>query len=212
MENDDVQASPEAPASGGVMPALHSRSARSLSGFWRAYSTRIIAGVTSVAITALIVVFRDRLIELSHYGYLGVFLISLLGNATVILPVPSLAAVFAGGSVLNPWLVGLCSGLGEPLGELTGYLAGYSGSAVAENSARYERIRGYMRNHGMLTVFALSAIPNPLFDLAGITAGVTHMPVWKFLLPCWLGKTIKGVAIAHLGLVAIDWVTDLLAR
>ena len=76
--------------------------------------------------------FGDQLVDLRGYGYLGVFLISLLGNATVILPVPSLAVVFAGGGVLNPLLVGLVAGVGEPLGELTGYLAGYGGSAVID--------------------------------------------------------------------------------
>ena len=184
----------------------------SAAGFWRANSVRIIAVVASVAITVLILAFRDRLAALSHYGYLGVFLISVLGNATVILPVPSLAAVFAGGGVLNPLFVGLVAGVGEPLGELTGYLAGYGGSAAVEDTVRYRRVRGYMERHGMLTLFVLSAIPNPLFDLAGIVAGMSRVPVWKFLLPCWVGKTIKTLAIAYLGSVSVHVVTDLLGR
>ncbi|NLD73365.1 MAG: VTT domain-containing protein [Chloroflexi bacterium] len=181
------------PGLGGVVKAFASEN-----------RSRILAVAASLAITIAIIAFRDQLAALSGYGYLGVFLISLLGNATVVLPVPSLAVVFAGGGVLNPILVGLVAGLGEPLGELTGYLAGYGGSAVVEETSRYGKIQQYMASHGMLTIFVLSAIPNPLFDLAGIVAGMSHMPVWKFLLPCWLGKTIKALAIAHIGSVSID--------
>ena len=104
-------------------------------------------------------------------GYLGVFVIAVLGNATVILPVPGLAVVFAGGGVLNPLVVGLIAGVGEPLGELTGYLAGYGGSVVAENREWYERIRRWMERRGFVTLLVLSAVPNPLFDLAGMAAG-----------------------------------------
>ncbi len=137
-------------------------------------------------------------------GYLGVFLISLLGNATVIFPVPSLAVVFAGGSVLNPLLVGLVAGVGEPLGELTGYLAGYGGSAVIENRERFEQIKNWMERRGFITLFVLAAIPNPFFDLAGIAAGMLRFPVTKFLLACWMGKTTKALILAYLGSLSIN--------
>ena len=79
--------------------------------------TRIVALLASIAITALVLVFRKQLLALGDYGYLGVFLIAVLGNATVVFPVPGMAVVFASASVLNPILVGLVAGLGEPLGE-----------------------------------------------------------------------------------------------
>ena len=60
-----------------------------------------------------------------------------------------------------------------------------------------------MQRRGFLTLFVLSAIPNPLFDLAGISAGVLHYPVARFLLACWLGKTIKALALAYLGSVSV---------
>jgi uncharacterized membrane protein YdjX (TVP38/TMEM64 family) len=167
--------------------------------FIRKYRSHIVALVFSVAITAAVILFRNQLLALRGYGYLGIFLISVLGNATVLLPVPSLAVVFAGGSVMNPLLVGLVAGMGEPLGELTGYLAGYGGSAVVENKAYGERLTGWMQRNGFLTILVLAAIPNPLFDLAGITAGMLHFPVWKFLLACWLGKSVKAIAVAFLG-------------
>ena len=38
-----------------------------------------------------------------------------------------------------------------------------------------------------------------VFDLAGIAAGVLRFPFWKFLLACWLGRTILYIGIALAG-------------
>jgi uncharacterized membrane protein YdjX (TVP38/TMEM64 family) len=166
---------------------------------WRKYRAHLLALLLSLCITAGVLAFRRQLANLGGYGYLGVFLIAVLGNATVIVPVPSLAATFAAGTFLNPLLVGLVAGLGEPLGELTGYLAGYGGSAVIEDRERAERLRRWMERRGFLTIMVLAAVPNPLFDLAGITAGMLRFPVTKFLLACWLGKTLKALVVAYVG-------------
>lgn len=166
--------------------------------------------VLAVAITAAIIAFRQELARFAAYGYLGIFVITLVGNATVILPVPGLVAVFAGGTALNPWIVGLVAGVAQPIGELTGYLAGYGGAGVVENRASYQRVRRWMEQHGFLTIFVLAAIPNPVFDMAGIMAGALRMPVWQFLLACWLGKTIKALAIAWLGSQSVQWAAPLL--
>jgi membrane protein YqaA with SNARE-associated domain len=166
---------------------------------------RGVALVLAVGITATVLYLADEIQRFQAYGYPGIFAISLLGNATLILPAPSLAVVFAMGRVLHPLLVGLCAGPGEALGEITGYLAGYSGRAVIENRAMYERLEGWMRRYGGLTVFVLSVIPNPLFDLAGIAAGVLRYPPWRFLLFCWMGKTIKTIAFAYAGAYSISF-------
>ena len=172
--------------------------------WWRKHGGQALALLFALSITIAIFAFREQLAAPRGYGYAGVFLIGLLGNATVIFPVPSLAVVFAGGGVLNPLLVGLVSGVGEPLGELTGYLAGYGGSAVIEDGARFKRIKAWMQRRGFLTLFVLSAIPNPVFDLAGIAAGMVRFPVGSFLLACWLGKSLKAILVAYLGSLSID--------
>jgi uncharacterized membrane protein YdjX (TVP38/TMEM64 family) len=170
-----------------------------LRGVMARYGKPVTAFLLSVLITAAVFAVGDRLAELQALGYLGVFVIAVLGNATIILPVPGLAVVFAGGGVLNPLLVGLVAGVGEPIGELTGYLAGYGGSAVVEDAQRYERIRRWMERRGFATLLVLAAVPNPLFDVAGMAAGMLRYPVGKFLLACWLGKTLKAIVIAYLG-------------
>jgi membrane protein YqaA with SNARE-associated domain len=155
--------------------------------------------VLVIAISVAIFAFRDHFAELAALGYPGVFLVSLLGNATIVLPAPSLALVFAMGSALSWPIVGLFAGVGESLGELTGYLAGVGGRAVIEDEKTYRRLVSWMERRGGITVFLLSAIPNPFFDLAGIAAGTLRYPLWRFLLFCWMGKTLKTMLVAWAG-------------
>jgi membrane protein YqaA with SNARE-associated domain len=153
----------------------------------------------SLLVILLITRFKGQIEALKGYGYLGAFVIGFLGNATVILPAPSLAFTTALGSVLNPLLVGVAAGAGEALGEMTGYLAGISGKAIIGNRTRYETVQGHMDRYGGWVFFALAAIPNPLFDIAGIAAGVIRFPVRKFLLSAWAGKTLKATLFAGAG-------------
>lgn len=172
--------------------------------------TRLLAVAIVIVITLAIWRVADKLEQFKLWGYPGVFLVSFLGNATVILPAPSLALVFAMGGILNPLLVGLVAGPAETLGELTGYLAGYSGQAVVENHRMYERLSLWMQRNGALTVFILSLVPNPFFDLAGIAAGVLRFPLPRFLLFCWLGKSIKTIAFAFAGAYSLTFLKSFL--
>jgi membrane protein YqaA with SNARE-associated domain len=180
------------------------------SSFWTGKLFRFLVVLLVLGISLLIYSFRDRFAELAAIGYPGIFLVSLLGNATIILPAPSLALVFAMGSALPPLLVGLAAGVGEALGELTGYAAGFGGRAVIEDQKVYDRLEDWMQRRGDITVFALSVFPNPFFDLAGIAAGTLRYPVWRFLLVCWLGKTIKTTVVAWAGSQSITLVEQLL--
>jgi uncharacterized membrane protein YdjX (TVP38/TMEM64 family) len=123
-----------------------------------------------------------------------------------VLPIPGLAITFTMGAVLYWPLVGLVAGLGEALGETTGYLAGFGGSAVVENKELYARLHYWMEKHGMLTIFVLSVIPNPVIDLAGITAGALKYSFYKFMLALWVGKTIKTLIFAWAGAHSVNWI------
>lgn len=155
--------------------------------------------VFSLAISALVVLNKDSFDELGKYGYVGIFFLSILGNATVVIPAPVVLTAFIGGGVLNPLAVGVVTALGATIGELTGYLAGYGGKSFVEKNKRYQQVEGWVHKRGFLTIFILAVIPNPLFDLAGICAGVTHYPVSRFLLATSMGKIIKFVTIALVG-------------
>ena len=70
---------------------------------------------------------------IKSYGYLGVFLLPMLANATVFVPIPGVMVIFTMAAVLNPILVAVVGGLGAATGELTGYLVGFSGQGLAEH-------------------------------------------------------------------------------
>jgi len=166
---------------------------------------RVLAIVAVIGITVYIFSIRDRVEDFVAYGYPGIFLIALMANATVLLPAPGVAVVFAMGSIFNPMGVALAAGTGGAIGELSGYLAGFSGQAVVENTKIYDRVSPWVQKYGVWAILVLAAFPNPFFDLAGIAAGVANIPVWKFLLFCWIGQLIKMAMFAFAGAYSIDW-------
>jgi membrane protein YqaA with SNARE-associated domain len=146
------------------------------------------------------------------YGYAGVFVLTLLSSATVLLPSAALGAAikFGATATLNPLLVGVIGGVAAGLGESTGYVAGRSGAQLAHVQERrvYQRIARWVERRGKLTVFLLAAIPLPLIDLAGLAAGALGMRYWHFIAACLAGKIIRFVPIALLGqwLHAQGWI------
>ncbi len=165
--------------------------------------------IAGIVVVFVVVYFLSKALgDAWLYGYLGVFIISLMASATLIIYVPAFPVVFVMGAVLNPFLVALMVGLAEPIGELTGYMAGYSGKVALENRRFYTRLERWMRRRLPLVLFGLSAIPNPFTDIGGVAAGAIRYPVWKFLLIMFAGKTVKGLLVAFAGY----WTLRLLVR
>jgi membrane protein DedA with SNARE-associated domain len=160
--------------------------------------------------------------SLAGLGYVGVFVANLASTVTVFIPVPGLTAlgqvlILDQGEVLNPVLVGIAGGCGMALGEITAYVAGVYGGQMAAGhtlpgprwTARLvERaisiIDRLMDRYGMLTLFVLSVIPNPVFEIAGITAGAVRMPFGRFMGAVFVGKVLRGIILAFLGAYSID--------
>lgn len=147
--------------------------------------------------------YPGRIEELTAYGYLGAFVISIIFNATVILPAGNIVILSALGATLpSAVVVGLVGGAGAAIGEATGYIAGYSGRGLAERSGIYGRVEDWVKRWGSVTIFVLSLAPF-IFDLAGIAAGALRFPFWKFLLLCWLGRTILYVVVVVLAVMGL---------
>lgn len=155
----------------------------------------------SITISVLIVVFSKQIRNLQEYGYVGIFLIMLLGNATVLIPVPILAPlnILLGGIFANPLLLGLTVGVASALGELVGYLAGYSGSGIVKSSKIYKKAELKLEKYGIWAILFLAFIPNPLFDAAGLAAGALGIKWWKFLIVTVIGKTLRAILFAYIG-------------
>jgi membrane protein YqaA with SNARE-associated domain len=175
------------------------------------HRTTILRIVALLVVAALIVplfIFRHQLIGLQRYGYVGIFLISVAASATILIPIPSAGITLAMGAVFNPFGIAIASGLGAGIGEMSGYLAGYSGGAVIENIAYYNKTKQWLSEHEKLAevaILVLAFIPNPFFDMAGMAAGALRMPIWRFLLPCIIGKILKMLMFSYAGAYSAGW-------
>jgi membrane protein DedA with SNARE-associated domain len=146
----------------------------------------------------------ELIAQLEGYGYFGAFLISLIGNASIFLPAVVLPLLIGLGIIFYPAsglfglvMVGLAGGAGAAIGEMVGYMAGYGGRGIVENSKLYWRLVGWVKRWGALAIFIFALFPL-FFDLVGLAAGVLRFPLWKFVLFCWLGRTILYVALVVL--------------
>jgi uncharacterized membrane protein YdjX (TVP38/TMEM64 family) len=149
--------------------------------------------------TVLLLVYRKQIQHLEEYGYPGIFLLSILTNATVLIPLPGVVLTSAMGAVFNPLYVALAAGSGAALGELSGYMAGVGGQVWLDNKEWYQRLEDWISRYKYWPIIILAFIPNPFFDMAGFIAGASKMPIWKFLLFTWIGKVAKMLMFAYLG-------------
>jgi len=157
-----------------------------------------------IFIGLLVLLFQKEIAALGDLGYVGVFLALFLSAATIIFPAPGWIAVITAVTILglNPYLVGIVAGIGSGLGEITGYMVG--NGATELSGKRFDRYRELIKRYGSAGIFLLAFLPNPFFDVAGILAGALKIPLWKFLLACVAGRTLRYVLLAHLGLLAVQ--------
>lgn len=161
----------------------------------------------AVLITLVVLLYGEQIREYASLGYLGVFIISLLSSATIIIPAPGWIVVLELGRVLDPVLLALSAGIGSALGELTGYFAGSGIVGLIEQKGKklFNGHKEFIRKNNFLAILLLAFIPNPLFDIAGIAAGALKMDVKKFLLACAIGKSIRFFILAYLGMLSVEF-------
>jgi membrane protein DedA with SNARE-associated domain len=162
-------------------------------------SYRLIITILAVAISLLILLLKDQIEAFHHFGYLGILVISFAGNATILLPAPVLLTVAALGSTLPPIFVGIVASLGAVLGESVAYFLGLGGNIIVSKSARYRRVSDYLNRRGYWAIFILAALPNPLFDIAGLLAGTLGISYRHFFYAAWAGLFIKYTLVSLLG-------------
>jgi membrane protein DedA with SNARE-associated domain len=182
---------------------------KKISGWFKKHYLPLLGLLMTIAIIATLSIIyvynKDVIRDLEKYEYIGVFIISVFLNATIIIPVSAMAIISYMGHILPlPLLVGVVGGIGAGIGEMTGYLAGRSGRGLLSKSNMYNRVEKWVKRWGWIAIFVLSMFPL-LFDIAGIIAGAMRMPVWKFFLATWLGRTISYIVVAYLGTFIFSW-------
>ncbi|MGH0159427.1 UNVERIFIED_CONTAM: hypothetical protein FKN15_037341 [Acipenser sinensis] len=63
-------------------------------------------------------------------------------------------------------------------------------------------VQNMVQKVGFFGILACASIPNPLFDLAGITCGHFLVPFWTFFGATLIGKAIVKMHIQNFGPVA----------
>jgi len=156
--------------------------------------------------------------EIIHsYGLFGLFLGSIIANASILLPLPIDIFVFllanepfVGEGLVNAIALGLVAGLGSAIGEMSGYILGLMGAAGIESikEKQYEKLSEIKHNIKELgTVFIVLGAFTPFpFDLIGIAAGLIKFDPKRFFFAALIGKVLRYVVIAVAGFYSIGFV------
>jgi membrane protein DedA with SNARE-associated domain len=159
--------------------------------------------------------------DFQDFGYVGIFVANFLGTATGFIPVPGLTAAGQGLIVWGSqelWVpaVVVVGATAMTTAESTAYLTGAIGRGIAEERepikgrigevmSRFARwVDWLMKRWGFLTLLMLSAVPNPFFEFAGVTAGAVRMNFWRFIVAVGIGKTIRVILLVIIGDALID--------
>jgi membrane protein YqaA with SNARE-associated domain len=191
--------------------------------FWNARNIALAAAALAIlAAVAYISFFADlKSLEallfglLETFGLPGLFIASIIANATIVFPLPLDFLIFPIGKmdfyglgILSPLAVGIAVGLGAAIGELTGYFLGRVGAKGIEKLTRGEikkvmSLKEKIHKYGMIFIFLFALFPSA-FDFVGIAAGLLRFDAKKFFTACALGKTLRYVFIAYSGRAIID--------
>lgn len=192
----------DAGAAGGSGPAPRSR------GRSRALLAVLAVVALNVATYALLATeTAQRLIaSVEDYAYPGAFVLALLTNATLAVPVPYNPVVLQlMVAVEHPMAVAVLAAAGSALGESTGWWVGTQGRAVLPTTGRAGAVVRWLQRvsaHRWPAFWALaafSAVPNPAFDVAGLVAGAARLPYPVFLGAAFLGRLTRFSLFVLLG-------------
>ena len=144
-------------------------------------------------------------------GYAALFLMGVIGGVTLFLPIPMLPLVFAGAGVLDPVLVAFAAAGGMTVGMVMTYFVGTLGTnfmtRLMENrKGRFGQLTqksgAWFTKSGVQSSFFMAAVPNPIYDFAGLIAGSLRVPIQKFCLGTFAGKSCQTLAVAFAGFYA----------
>jgi len=147
-----------------------------------------------------------------QYGYLGIFLISLLGAMSIFVPIPYTIVIFILGGVpsFEPLWIAVAAGAGAAIGEFSGYLIGMGGRKVISDKykKRMEFLTKLFKKNGPIAIFVFALTPLP-DDLLFIPLGVMRYSLLRAFIPALLGKFFSNLIIAYSGRLSLEIVKSL---
>lgn len=149
--------------------------------------------------------------SVEQYAYPGAFVLALLTNLTLAVPVPYNPVVLQlMVAVERPLAVALLAAAGSALGESTGWWVGSQGRAVLPSTGRAGAVVRRLQRLSVhrwpafWSLAAFAAVPNPAFDVAGLVAGAARVPYLLFLAAAFLGRLARFSLFVLLGDALLD--------
>ena len=153
----------------------------------------------------------------SRYGYLGIFLISLVGAVSIFFPIPYTVVIFTLGGlkvgeawVFEPVWIAVAAGIGSAVGEFSGYLIGIGGrKAISERyRKKMDLLVRIFNKYGSIVIFLFALTPLP-DDLLFIPLGVMRYNIVKAFVPALIGKFFMNLIVAYSGRFSIQIIRDI---
>ena len=144
--------------------------------------------------------------RVEQFGLIGAFIISLTSSATVVLPAPGILIILSMAEIIDPWRLGIVTGIGGGLGGGTAYLAGALGrDAMGESSRIKQRMTDLFNSKwGMVILFVGNLIPFAPGDAISAIAGISRFPILQFFIYVIIASILKMIALSWLGRIAPD--------
>jgi membrane protein YqaA with SNARE-associated domain len=156
--------------------------------------------------------------QLQNGGLWGLFLLSLFAGSPIPIPTPSMILTFTLGSILNPALVGLVSGMGNGIGNALIYWSGRGGHAFFKSlivpsqdkeppsrigrffkKLKIQQLLERARGRVLLSVFLLSIYPNPVLTPMILAMGASRFSFVRFFATICAGKLVQSMLLSYLG-------------
>lgn len=143
--------------------------------------------------------------RLAEYAIPGVFGLTAVATSTIVVPVPYIPIIVRIAQqttdVLTLISIAVAAGAGSVVGEISGYMVGRAGRHAFQDTRMSRWVAAQMTHplRSFVALFALSAPPNPLFDVAGIAAGAFGVPFWLFGVAVFLGRMCRMLGLVFLG-------------
>lgn len=147
-----------------------------------------------------------------QYGYLGIFLISMLGALSIFVPIPYTVVIFTLGGLqtFDPLFIAIAAGTGAAVGEFSGYLIGFGGRRVI--GEKYKKKMNFLtklfKKFGPIVIFVFALTPLP-DDLLFIPLGIMRYSLLRAFIPALIGKFVSNLIIAYSGRLALTIISDI---
>lgn len=162
----------------------------------------------SVLIVVAMVAFQDTIARLGSWGYVGAFLINGVSSATIVFPAPGGAIVLLMAPDYQPMLLGMAAGLGGTVGSLTSYLVGVHARPTLQSRRIYSLANRIMHPFGSVVLLLATLMPISPGDFAGILAGITRYPLWKYLMYVGIASVVKMTVMIYAATASLAWLQE----